>query len=160
MRRPWHLLGIGVAVACSSTKAPPPPTGYTLLFPSTDVAVATDTVEVLVFDVPPDQPDLCNTLVLHKRSNQDLGPSLTTSTPKSVCDLAAGTGTVAVSFGVRAFFAIGRQGQNDFLLGCTAQQVAGGTTPPSIYLDYVSDTVRPAPPSPCRSVSQKCTGGC
>jgi hypothetical protein len=162
MRRSAPVIAAGfVVLGCSSSSSgPSPPDGYSLFFPSTDVAVATDTVEVLVFDVPPDQPDLCATLVLRKKSNQDLGPSLATSTPRPVCDLATGRGALTVSFGKRAFLAVGRQGQDDYLVGCAALDVAAGTPAPSIYLEYVNDTVRPAPPTQCQSLSQKCKGGC
>jgi hypothetical protein len=65
-----------------------------------------------------------------------------------------------VSFGTRAFLAVGRQGRTDFVVGCTALDVGGGTAPPSIFLEYINDTVPPAPVSKCKAVSDKCRGAC
>jgi hypothetical protein len=154
-------LGIACFGACSSKEATAPSGGsYTITFPSTAAAVATDTVEVLVFDVADAGPaDICPTLMSARRSNQSLPAALVDATPTSPCDLAAGRGAVTVSYGVRAVLAIAKKGTSDYLLGCAIQNIGEGSTQVPVQL-ALATTALTVPPTTCASLSDHCANKC
>src|SRR5438132_11397075 len=110
MRRPLcgaFLATAAVVVACSSkttttyVEAGPTSGTYTITFPPTAAAVATDTVQVLVFDAgAADAGNLCFELITKRKSNQQLPMPLVTNTPTTPCDLELNdAGAVTVPFG-------------------------------------------------------------
>lgn len=151
----------GWVAGCGGDKSPPLPTSYDVAFASTNVAVAAEGVEVLVFDATAAPNEICNALILKRRTNQDLGPPLARSIAVHPCELLAGNGgQLDVSFGKRAFFGVARRGQADFLLGCTVTDVGAGGPAPLINLDYASDQVEEAPPTKCARLGDRCRGAC
>jgi hypothetical protein len=145
-------------VACSDDV--PLPNSYEIVFPSTDVAVATETVEVQVFDVKGQETSFCVEALVKRRNNQDIGAPLARTAPRSTCDLLKSSEPLDVSFGTRAFVAIGRRGGQDFVLGCSVENVGPESVPARINMTYANVSVQAAPTTTCRDVSQRCSGGC
>ena len=153
-------LGTALAPACGSKAAGPSAGTYTIAFPSTAAAVATDTVQVLVFDVADGGPeDFCPAIMSARRSNQSLPTALVEAKPTSPCDLAAGQGTVTVPYGVRAVLAIAQKGTSDYLLGCAIQNVGEGSTQVPVQLTLASTTLT-VPATTCPSLSDHCANRC
>jgi hypothetical protein len=151
-------------LACSQpvdhVASPPTSAQYQVTFPSTAVAVASDTVQVLVFDASATGAD-CLSLVTARRTGAQLpkGAALLLDTGAvQTCDLAAGQGTFQVSYGSRSFFAIAQRAGQDFFTGCTQADVEANIAPVNISLaqDKTGTTV---PPTTCTSLSEKCNGG-
>lgn len=154
--------------ACGGGDQAPTPTQFQLSFASVSAAVATEQVEVYVFDATQSKAEICNTLLIRRRSKQDLGPALVRSAPLSPCELQGGAGGLEVSFGTRAFFAVGlrqvdvggaRQPE-DLLLGCTVLEVGPASPAPLILLDYASTNVQEIPGTKCAAFSDHCHGAC
>lgn len=160
-----RFLGAGAAlllfaVACSSS-SPAPPATYQLGFASTAIAVATDTVEVQVYDAKGREATFCNEALVKKRNNQDVGTVIAQSAPRSPCDVLAGKAdALDVGFGIRGFVGIAKRGGQDFLLGCLVTNVGPGTPAPLLLLNYATQSVQPAPATTCQDLSQRCSGGC
>jgi hypothetical protein len=153
---PMALGGLLVAAACSSPK--PVGGSFTVDFPSTAAAVATDNVQVFAF--PFTTPDTCQTLFEERRSKQPpaTGP-IAESAVLSPCDLLAGKGTVALGFGNYAFLGVGQRGGSDFLIGCAAQAISDSNSNVVIPLTLASNQVS-VPTTMCTALSQHCAGGC
>ncbi len=160
-----RFLGAGAALsflaaACSSSSAAPPAT-YQLGFASTAIAVATETVEVQVYDAKGREATFCNEALVKKRNNQDIGTVIAQSAPRSPCDVLGGKAdALDVGFGIRAFVGIAKRGGQDFLLGCLVTNVGAGTSAPLLLLNYATQSVQPAPATTCQDLSQRCNGGC
>ena len=159
MRRGAGLVVGGVLAACSAA-SDPAQDQYTLDFPSTASAVATETVQVLVFDPSPTvaKAQLCATLLQKRKSNQSMGKAVVESTPVSPCDLSR-RGSVTVPFGEHAIVAIARKENKDYMLGCTFQTVAAGDPPATVYLTPVSSQVL-TPATKCPALSNFCGRNC
>ena len=147
--------------ACGSDDTKKAPTNYDLRFPSIDVAVATDTIEVFVFDPLAKETRICEELLVKQRSQQELGQWIARLPPTPLCDVLSGnTAPVDVGFGTWAFFAVAQRSSTDYLLGCTLANVGPGTEKPVITFSYASSTAPPAPPTTCLDVTQKCKRAC
>jgi hypothetical protein len=156
-------LAAALVAACGSTEEPaPPPQSYQVSFASTDVAAATEQIELLVYDASKSRGTLCNDLVIKRKSNQgDIAQPIARSSPASPCDLLAGKAQkVSVSFGARAFLGVAKRKGQDFLVGCSVVDVKAGSPEPVIYLDYVSAVVEAAPATTCQTLSDRCRGAC
>lgn len=154
-----------ILVACGNRSGAGPSGGsYTIAFPSTAMAVSTDTVQVLVFDVPKDQSaTMCPDLVLKRSSNQDLPPPLIEGPQLSPCDLLDGKGGVTIPYGTRALFAIGRRGGEDFLVGCAIQTVTENSLTVPVDLTLVKKTVslpEGGAAASCGRLADHCAGKC
>jgi hypothetical protein len=153
----WAALGCvaGVAlVACSSSSGKG---NFTLDFPSTAAAVATDAVQVYAFDGS--DPSACTTLVVQTRSQQTLPAVINETSPASPCALASGGGSLELNAGTYALLAIGvHQGKN-FVIGCGLGGVnsAGGSV--TIEMTLFDNTVS-VPATSCQRLSQHCSGSC
>ena len=154
-------LSIALAPACGGDDAKKAPTSYDLRFPSLDVAVAAETIEVFVFDPLAKETRICEELLVKQRSQQDLGQWIARLPPTPLCDVLAGnTAPVDVSYGTWAFLAIAQRSSTDYLLGCTLANVGPGTEKPVITFSYAASTAPPAPPTTCLDVTQKCKRTC
>lgn len=148
-------------LACSSTKyvdADAAPGSYNVLFPSTAAAVATDTVQIWVFGGDAGTAT-CLSLVQKRQSHQALPPALITSDPTPPCDLAAGKGGVTIPFGKVSVLAVGTRKGNDFLVGCTEQQLDSAAASVDVYVSLASNT-QSVPTTTCTALSTFCSGGC
>ena len=154
-------VGLGL-IACSSAGAPSRGT-YTIAFPSTAAAVATDFVQILVFDVNGDRATLCQDLVGTRISSpDDLVPTVNPpAPPTNICELHANVKPIEIPYGEHALLAIGsrRQGDStgtkDFLIGCAIMTIGDGDAPVAIPMRLINVNF-PVPPTKCASVGDFC----
>ncbi len=157
---------LGAVVACSSAEEESRGT-YTVQFPSTAAAVATDFVQLLVFDVksPDQRAGLCEELISARLTTPaSLSPSVPASPAANICEMLAGRKPVKIPYGEHALLAIAQrknaQGQvEDFLIGCAIMTIGNGDAPLSIPVRLVSVNV-PVPATTCGSVGEYCAGKC
>ncbi len=149
-----------VFVACSAKDAAPPSTGtYTITFPSTAAAVASDGVKVYVFDAADGGAQLCPSLVLARKSNQALPTPLVEAALVPTCELSAGKGQVTISYGARAVLAVAQKNNADFLIGCAIQNVGEGSTQVPVQLALASTTLD-VPATKCATLGDHCAARC
>ena len=158
---------LGASAACTAGEAEPSKGTYTVQFPSTAAAVATDFVQVLVFEVrtPEDRANICQELITTRLTTPaSLMPSVPPATAANICEMRAGVKAVTVPYGEHALLAIAqrkdRQDQvKDFMIGCAIMTIGDGDAPLSIPVRLVSVNV-PVPPTTCGSVGEYCAGSC
>jgi len=158
------LATTSLVVACSSTKTEyvdggPAASGtYTLKFPSTAAAVATDTVQIYVFPGG-DGGQSCFALVQKEQSHQALPPASQSTAPITPCDLEAGTGALTIPFGSVAVLAVAQRKNADFLIGCAEKTLSAAD--PSVSVDLsLAGTGVAVPPTVCTDLSPHCKGSC
>jgi hypothetical protein len=170
MNRMWAVvlvLGLPAAVACADD--PPPTSGtYTVEFPSTAAAVATDFVQILIFDVAPqDRARRCGDLIAGRLGDPaSLEPAVDPAPAANICEMRAGRKPVTVPHGEHALLAIGQRKSSadekkleDFLIGCAIMTIGDGNAPLPIPVRLVS-VDRPVPPTACTSVTDYCDDKC
>ncbi|HVH44355.1 MAG TPA: hypothetical protein VM925_18510 [Labilithrix sp.] len=153
--------------ACTAGEADPSQGRYTVVFPSTAAAVATDFVQILVFDVktPAERVSICQDLVTARLTSPDtLVPSAPPAPAANICEMRAGQKPVPVAYGEHAILAIAqrkdrRDQLEDFLIGCTVMTIGAGDAPLSIPVRLVSVS-SPVPETTCGSVGEFCEGKC
>ncbi len=161
------VLGISAATGCSAGEAQPSKGTYTVAFPSTAAAVATDFVQILVFDVKPDnRKSLCEDLVTARITQpESLTPSVNPPAPAAnICEMRAGRKPVTVPYGEHALLAVAQRKDvngnlQDFMVGCAIMTVGEGDAPLAIPVRLISvkDSV---PETKCGSVGEYCDGKC
>ena len=161
-------LALGAIVsACSAGEGPPSEGTYTLQFPSTAAAVATDQVQLLIFDAPADpaaRTNLCPNLIQARKRLDKLDP-VVINQPVNICELLAGLKPVTLPYGDKAVLAVGQRKDpgasdyRDFLIGCAIQTIGDGDAPLPIHLALL-DVGSPVPETTCTSVSGFCSGQC
>jgi hypothetical protein len=154
-------LAVFSLAACTAGEADPSPGTYTVRFPSTQAAVATDTVQLLVFDAPEDEDEraaFCSDLITARRRRDQLEP-VVQNPPVNICEMLFGRKPVTVPYGDKAVLAIAQRGGADFMIGCTTQTVGEGDLPLPIVMTLVS-LGRPVPPTECVSVGDFCAERC
>lgn len=150
-----------LVAACTAGEGDPSTGTYTIDFPSTAAAVATDTVQVLVFAAPKspeDRPTYCQTLIQQRRQKSPQQTVLTTPTV-NVCEMLAGRRPITVPYGEHAALAIARRGNDDFMIGCTLQTFGNGDAPLPISLALL-EASNPVPETTCSTVSAFCAQTC
>jgi hypothetical protein len=164
------LLGctvLSVLAACSSGEAEASKGNYVVQFPSTAAAVATDFVQILVFDVksPADRAGLCQDLITERLTSPDtLEPSVPPAPAANICEMRAGRKPVTIPYGEHALLAIAQRKDRtdqvkDFLIGCAIMTVGEGDAPLPILVRLVSINA-PVPTTTCGSVGEYCEGKC
>ena len=155
---------LGIA-ACTSGEASPSAGTVTMQFPSTQAAVATDFVQLFVFDVnsPEERGTLCQDKVAARKANAPLNPSLTPQ-PWNICELLAGRRPATIPYGEKAILAVAqRKDRNnelqDFMIGCAVQTLGDGDAPLPIYLSLI-DVRTPVPDTNCATVADYCGSRC
>lgn len=162
MRRSILCLAALLVAACSSGEADPSTGTYTVQFPSTAAAVATDSVQLFVFDVDASNPNARTTIcqdLLQSRKRHDPMSALVENPPVTTCDLLQGAKPIAVPYGEHAVLAVGARHGADFLMGCTVQTFGDGNAPIAIPLALADITVA-VPATSCNSVSDFCARSC
>lgn len=165
------LVPLAVLVACSN-EAEPSKGSYTVQFPSTAAAIATDFVQVLIFDVktPQERVRLCGDLIAARLTDPTtLKPSVNPPTPAAnICQMKAGRTEfpLDIPYGEHALLAIAQKKVSnagdqlrDFMIGCSIMTVGEGDTPIPIPLRLVSVN-QPVPATKCGSVSEFCERRC
>lgn len=167
------ILGVGgtvallalVLAACSSASETSEGT-YTVKFPSTAAAVATDFVQILVFDVksPDLRAGLCQDLITARLTEPgSLAPSVPPAPAVNICAMLAGQKPITIPYGEHALLAIAQRKNgeriDDFMIGCALMTIGDGDAPLAIPLRLVSVNA-PIPPSTCASVGDFCEQRC
>lgn len=164
MNRSLRIPGVSVAaaslvIACTAGEADPSTGTYTVQFPSTAAAVATDSVQVLVFPVEPkDRPTLCQNLISARKRREPLRPEIT-NPQVNICEMNKGTKPIGVPYGEKAVLAVGVRKGADYLIGCVLQTFGDGDAPVAIPLALV-DVGQGVPETPCSSLSDFCNRVC
>ena len=155
------LFASACVVACSSGDSAPSTGTYTIDFPSTAAAVATDTVSILLFDppaTPADRDAYCGSLIQGRKLKDPQKPTLTTPTV-NICELLAGKKPIVVPYGEHAALAIAQRSGQDFMIGCTLQSFGDGDAALPIALALI-DVAVPVPETTCSTVSDFCGAIC
>lgn len=152
---------LAFVAACSAGEGDPSTGTYTIVFPSTAAAVATDTVRILLFDppaTPADRDAYCATLIQSRKLNDNL--KFTLQTPDvNICEMLAGKKPIEVPYGEHAALAVAQRMGVDFMIGCTIQSFGDGDAPLPIAVELV-DVSNPVPPTTCSTVSDFCSTAC
>ena len=165
MKRVVATLVVAMLVACTAGEGPPSTGTYQIRFPSTAAAVATDAVQLLVFDVAPkdDAATLCQSLLVARKRGDDLKPVFTNS-PVNICEMLHGTKSVTLSYGEKAVMAVALRRTNnsfvDFLIGCTVQTVGDGSFLLDVPVSLVDVGQSVPDPGDCNGVGEYCSGAC
>lgn len=160
------LIGVGLP-SCSSGAREPSKGVYTVQFPSTAAAVATDFVQILVFEIKNDQERsrLCEDLIAARLTDPAaLEPSVDPAPAANVCEMHAGTKPIVVPYGEHALLAVAQKKDEhdrlkDFMIGCATMTIGDGDAPRPIFVRLVSVN-QPVPATRCGSVSEYCEGRC
>jgi hypothetical protein len=149
-----------LVAACTAPSGGPSTGTYSVAFPSTAAAVATDTVQLLVFDVPSgiDRQDFCNSLV-QGRKRKDAQRPVAQNAPVNICEMLGGRKPITVPYGEKAVLAVAQRKALDFLSGCVIQTFGAGDAPLDIDLALV-DVSNAVPDTTCATVGEFCTGKC
>ncbi len=148
-------------MSCTAGEGDPSSGGYTIQFPSTAAAVATDTVQVLLFDVPDGEGErmtFCEQLIQARKRKDPQKPSVL-NPPANICEMLQGRKAIRVPYGERAVFAIAQRRGVDFMLGCAIQTIGDGDLPLPIAMSLV-DLGNPVPDTTCSSVGAFCALAC
>ncbi len=148
-------------LACSASEEAPSTGTYTLQFPSTAAAVATDTVQLLFFDVlptPAERTAQCANIIQARKRKDPQKPAFQ-NTSVNICELALGKKPVTIPYGEHVVFAIAVRTNEDFMVGCNIQTFGQGNAPLPIAMSLV-DVSNPVPDTTCGSVSDFCGKKC
>ncbi len=160
------LFGL-LAAGCTAGEAPPTSGAYFVQFPSTAAAVATDFVQVLVFDVntPEQRGTICQDLITGRIRGDKQTPSVDPPAPAAnICEMRAGRKPVPIPHGEKALLVIAqrkdRSGElQDFLIGCAVMTIGDGDAPLPVALRIISPQ-QPVPDTQCGSVGEYCDDKC
>ena len=158
---PLAVLGALLLVAACTAPSSGPSTGtYSVAFPSTAAAVATDTVQLLVFDVPSgsDRQGFCLSLVQDRKRKEQQKPVLQNA-PVNICEMLGGRKPITIPYGEKAVLAVAQRKAEDFLSGCVIQTFGSGDAPLDVDLALV-DVSNAVPDTTCATVGEFCTGKC
>ncbi len=147
-------------LACAG-KAEPSVVSYTLKFPSVEAAIASEQVQVLVFDAPTDpavRAADCSEKIARRLRRDPIEP-LQASEPVSMCEMFLRRPRFEVPYGEKVVFAITQKRGQDFLLGCAVQTLGDGDAPVPIVLS-LADIANPVPATECTTVSDFCASRC
>lgn len=131
---------------------------FTVAFPSTNVAVATETLDTSVFVVSRD--DACEDIFERRRTNQTLPTPLVSTGPLRTCDVLGGRGEpLQVGLGNRAFLVVGKARGEEIVMGCEVAYVDDRSTAPMVRLTLF-DRNTEIPATTCGSLADRCSGTC
>ena len=159
------LIGVLGVAACSASEGSPSPGKVTVQFPSTQAAVATDFVQLMVFDIgsPDQRATMCLDKVEARKRKEILTPSFQPP-PWNICELLAGRRPATIPYGEKAILAVAqRKDKNnelqDFMIGCAVQTIGDGDAPIPIHLSLI-DLGLPVPDTNCATVGDWCASRC
>lgn len=158
------VLGLLGVVACSASESAPTTGVVSMQFPSTQAAVATDFVQLFVFDIKPEEASsVCLDKVGARKRQEPLNASLTPP-PWNICELLAGRRPATIPYGEKAILAVAqRKDKNDqlqdFMVGCAVQTLGDGDAPIPVRLALI-DVGTPVPETNCATVGDYCGSRC
>ena len=164
--RSFAVLAVAATVAaCTAGDASPSPGVVTMQFPSTQAAVATDFVQLYVFDIktPAERSSICLDKVTARKRKEPLNESFLPP-PWNICELLAGRRAATIPYGEKAVLAVAqRKDRNDqlqdFMLGCSVQTLGEGDALVPIRLALI-DVRTPVPETNCATVGDYCGSRC
>jgi hypothetical protein len=157
-------LTLGGLVACSAGEASPTSGTVTVQFPSTQAAVATDFVQLFVFDITPEQRStVCLDKIGARKRQEPLNATLTPP-PWNICELLAGRRPATIPYGEKAILAVAqRKDRNDqlqdFMIGCSIQTLGDGDAPLPVRLALLNVGTA-VPETNCATVGDYCGSRC
>lgn len=156
----WGALVTAIVVACGG-KADPAKVSYTLKFPSVEAAIASEQVQILVFDAPADPAARAGACIdkVARRLRRDTLDPVQASDPMTMCEMFVNKPRFEVPFGDKLVMAIAQKKGQDFLLGCAEQTLGDGDAPVPISLS-LADVGNPVPATGCATVSDFCANKC
>ena len=161
---PFVFAAASAVFACGSGDTPPSKGNYTVEFPSTEAAVATDFVQILVFDVDPaKRAEICDELVASRITDPDNVKPIQPPAEANICEMRAGRKPVVIPYGEHAIVAVAQRmdgdQRKDFLIGCAIMTIGEGDAPLPIPLRPVAVDAT-IPSTKCPSVGEYCDGKC
>jgi hypothetical protein len=164
MKKALSLLFVSFLCACTSGEASPSQGTYTVTFPSTAAAIATDFVQIFAYDFKPEERTFaCADLVAARLRKDNSAKPVVQGPQVNVCELLGGARPITLPYGEKAVLAVGirRTGSNDddFLIGCVIQTFGNGNALLAIPLELV-DVQHDVPTSNCKSVGDRCSNAC
>lgn len=151
------LAGVSAAVGCAKEETAS--FRLNIVFPSADMAIATEEVQFFVFDDP--TPGACQRIYLKRITGQtDLPRVVAESARIPVCELAFGRPPVVeLPFGKHSILAIASRGRDDLLVGCSDVTLSSEGGEVSVNVGLPSET--PVPPkTSCASFEDACFNRC
>lgn len=152
---------LALVVACTAAADGPSSGTYTVRFPSTSAAVATDTVQLFVFEPPASgaaRADFCQSLIQSRKRKETLR-AIQQNQPVNICELLAGKKPVTIAYGEKAILAVAQRKAVDFMAGCVIQTLGDGDAPSEINLSLLDVSIS-VPDTTCSSVTEFCTKQC
>jgi hypothetical protein len=157
---------VGAVLFACGGDAEPTRGVYTVQFPSTAAAIATDFVEIFVFPAGEPDRDVCADLVVRRKNDPgSLHPEVDPPAPATnICEMRAGRKPIVVPYGEHALLAVAQRRDThdqlkDFLVGCAIMSIGNGDAPLPIPLRLV-DVVQDVPATKCPAVQDYCEGRC
>lgn len=153
------FVGTTTLLACGGTADKKSGT-FTVSFPSTNAALASDTLELHVLDGS--DPNSCLNAVRARQAAPGSPPASTifdipaTDTCKFLAK--GGVPSFDMGYGARAFLVVAQKGGTDFMLGCTIAGIGDVQNDVNVDLTAFSETTDVEQSTKCSSLSQKCGG--
>jgi hypothetical protein len=151
--------------ACSPGTADQKSGPLAITFPSTSAAIATDTVEVRVFDGSVSTND-CLTLIQTEQKSQPLPKPLFDTGKTETCSYFQNqVKPFDMGYGSRAFLVVGQRAATtgatatDFLIGCTVAGIGDVSNNVNVELAVFDATTQVPASTKCSSLTDKCNKG-
>lgn len=151
------LAAIGLGIGCAKEQTAD--FRLNVVFPSAELAIASEEVQFFVFDDP--TPGACQRIYLKRITGQaDLPRVVAESSPIPVCELAFGRPKpIELPLGKHSILAIVTRGKEDLLVGCSDVALSADGGEVSVNVGLPSET--PVPPrSSCATFEDSCFNRC
>jgi hypothetical protein len=150
-------------VACSPGTDAEKSGSVGITFPSSNAAIATDTIELRVYDSTIQGND-CLTLVESEQKTQPLPKPIYDSGKINTCTYLANGGVKPfdMGYGSRSFLVVGQRaptGQQaaDFMIGCSVAGIGDVSNSVNVDLSVFDPTSQVPDSTKCASLSDRCT---
>ncbi|MEO7113891.1 MAG: hypothetical protein ABI183_25850 [Polyangiaceae bacterium] len=154
-------IGVVSLAACSPGTESQKAGAVSVTFPSTKAAIATDTIELRVFDANAPGND-CLTLIQTEEKTQPLPKPIYDSGKVDTCAFFANqVKPFDMGYGARSFIVVGQRSNADFVLGCTTAGIGDVANSVNVELSLNLSTFAPTTQVPdsatCSSLGDRCT---
>lgn len=133
-----------------------------ITFPSTNAAIATDTIELRAYDATVGGND-CLSLVETEQKSQPLPKAIYDSGKVATCTYFANGGVKPfdMGYGSRSFLVVGQRSTNgqaaDFMIGCTVAGIGDVANSVTVDLSIFDPTSEVPDSTKCASLGDRCT---
>lgn len=130
-----------------------------VIFPSTEMAIASDEVKFVVYDDP--TPGACQRIYLKRITNQTDLPAVVLDPPSvSVCQLAFGRAPpLRLPLGKHSILAVAIRSNEDLMVGCSDVAISDEVNEVVVNLTLPGTTPIP-PPTTCSTLRDFCSEVC